>query len=71
MSEGGPDLSGLLTAILNSIVSFVTALVNAISANLTTFATLAVIGLVVFAIVRFGRRIFSGIRGFLEDLIPF
>jgi predicted PurR-regulated permease PerM len=63
-----PSLSDVLNNIMNTIVTILQNVVNVISQNASTIATLLVTGGLVFLVVRYGRRIFSGISDLLRGL---
>jgi len=63
-----PSLSDVLNSIMNTIVTILQNVINVISQNAATIATLLVTGGLVFLVVRYGRRIFSGISDLLRGL---
>ena len=63
-----PSLSDVLNSIMNTIVTVLQNVINVISQNASTIATLLVTGGLVFLVVRYGRRIFSGISDLLRGL---
>jgi predicted PurR-regulated permease PerM len=67
-STTSPSLSDVLNSIMNTIVTVLQNVVNVISQNASTIATLLVTGGLVFLVVRYGRRIFSGISDLLRGL---
>jgi len=67
-STTSPSLSDVLNSIMNTIVTVLQNVINVISQNASTIATLLVTGGLVFLVVRYGRRIFSGISDLLRGL---
>jgi hypothetical protein len=63
-----PSLSDVLNSIMNTIVTVLQNVINVISQNAATIATLLVTGGLVFLVVRYGRRIFGGIADLLRGL---
>jgi len=63
-----PSLSDVLNSIMNTIVTILQNVINVISQNASTIATLLVTGGLVYLVVRYGRRIFSGISDLLRGL---
>jgi hypothetical protein len=66
--SAAPTLSDVLNSIMNTIVSVLQNVINVISQNAATIATLLVVGGLVFLTVRYGRRIFAGITELLRGL---
>ena len=67
-STTSPSLSDVLNSIMNTIVTILQNVINVISQNASTIATLLVTGGLVYLVVRYGRRIFSGISDLLRGL---
>jgi len=59
------DLSYMIGSIVDAIVSVLTTIVSAIADNAETIALLVVTGLIIGAVVRYGRSMFAGLRGML------
>jgi len=62
-----PGLGEVLTALVNAVTTIFYEIVSAIAANAPAIASILVAGLMVGAILRYGRTWFSELRG----LIPF
>lgn len=63
-------LSDILNSILTAVQDVLGNVAAAIADNAGIIATLVVLGMLTFAVVRYGTRIFRGIAGWVRGVIP-
>lgn len=62
------DLSGVITNILNAIVTIISEFAQALANNASVIATLVFAGVMVGVLYRYGSRIFRSITGWFRGL---
>jgi len=63
-----PSLADIMSQILNAVQTVIYQVASALAENASVIATVIVLGGLTYAIVRYGRRIFSGFTSFLRGL---
>jgi len=58
-------ITQMFNALVNALATTITAIANWITENADLIASLTMLGLIIYATVRFGRRAFEAIRGIL------
>jgi len=61
------DISYMIGTLIDAVVSVLTTIMTAIADNAETIALLVVTGMIIGAVVRYGRSLFTSFRA----LIPF
>jgi hypothetical protein len=64
-----PSLADILTQVLNAIQTILYEVASAIADNASVIASVAVLGFIGFAVMRFGSRMFRGLSTWLRGIV--
>jgi len=63
-----PSLVDILNNVLSAITTILSSVASAIAENASVIATIVVVGALVYMVMRFGSRIFSGVTAWVRGL---
>jgi len=63
-------LQDILNAILTAVQDVLGNVASAVADNASIIATLVVLGMLTFAVVRYGSRIFRSVAGWVRGVMP-